>query len=244
MFQSLSGNSSVVGSAFWNRNGSSNRKFQSLSGNSSVVGQPQQQYYCLYCRVSIPFREFKCCRSPDKHRPRKWQKCFNPFQGIQVLSEGRFSLPIEIQTGFQSLSGNSSVVGGYDVAVRLLCQKFQSLSGNSSVVGIWISQDWVGGELCFNPFQGIQVLSDKTGLLRSPCAYGVSIPFREFKCCRLCLPCPSRQWKRKVSIPFREFKCCRLLWKNCRKALTWSCFNPFQGIQVLSEIHSFRCSLP
>ena len=87
------------------------RKFQSLSGNSSVVGEcvlaekkadivvsiPFREFKCcrlltgkngvwFRCEVSIPFREFKCCRNPN-------------------VGEAVRAMP------FQSLSGNSSVVG-------------------------------------------------------------------------------------------------------------------------------------
>ena len=60
--------------------------------------------------------------------------CFNPFQGIQVLSV-------------------------YDHFDRV-----------NDVPG-------------FNPFQGIQVLSGDIGKSYLP-GFEVSIPFREFKCCR------------------------------------------------------------
>ena len=112
--------------------------------------------------VSIPFREFKCCRGLRmiKSEDRRHQS-FNPFQGIQVLSVGLGMLDeTEVSTMFQSLSGNSSVVG-QTCSVRLqnlICSfnpfqgiqvlsgthngrkrlrlfRFQSLSGNSSVVG-------------------------------------------------------------------------------------------------------------
>ena len=108
--------------------------------------------------------------------------CFNPFQGIQVLSAENFSAPF-------------------------------------------------GAEVSFNPFQGIQVLS--AGLARRQLGeFFVSIPFREFKCCRPSLSQRSSYTHEFqslsgnssvvgrenymsriificVSIPFREFKCCR-----------------------------------
>ena len=90
--------------------------------------------------VSIPFREFKCCRQRSVPEPNSaLPDCFNPFQGIQVLSEQDYGV---LQVGareFQSLSGNSSVVGAPQHS-RLSLPLFR-----------------------FNPFQGIQVLSGAGG---------------------------------------------------------------------------------
>ena len=85
----------------------------------------------------------------------------------------------------------------------------------------------------FNPFQGIQVLSAGERMSNSVLIKIVSIPFREFKCCREYAWTPvlaeAKQfqslsgnssvvgrlhpltwgWGIPVSIPFREFKCCR-----------------------------------
>ena len=110
--------------------------------------------------VSIPFREFKCCRLkgdfPKNFFHRAFQSLsgnssvvggipensgrqtcrFNPFQGIQVLSATAFPVAHIAPMGFQSLSGNSSVVGPHWSACRTEGSLwFQSLSGNSSVVG-------------------------------------------------------------------------------------------------------------
>ena len=61
---------------------------------------------------------------------------------------------------------------------------------------------------CFNPFQGIQVLSENFSAIFSCYTNIVSIPFREFKCCRVYDPFQKAE-PVGVSIPFREFKCCR-----------------------------------
>ena len=133
---------------------------------------------------------------------------------------------------------------------------FQSLSGNSSVVG---SGGSGSGSVTvtdgFNPFQGIQVLSvgvaellKNASLVSIPfrefkcCRHGilslygdafqVSIPFREFKCCREKAVYHVDTWP-FVSIPFREFKCCRDVADRYGIHRNTS-FNPFQGIQVLS----------
>ena len=137
-------------------------KFQSLSGNSSVVGfqkirRPVEGVHA----VSIPFREFKCCRIYMS----RWT-----FSNISL---------------FQSLSGNSSVVGAVTAQTGTYWQLlFQSLSGNSSVVGKIHSAAGFHLRLRFNPFQGIQVLSAKGCHRRIDNRRKVSIPFREFKCCR------------------------------------------------------------
>ena len=260
MFQSLSGNSSVVGGPKGVRITPKTGKFQSLSGNSSVVGLnraevvgkglddvsiPFREFKCcrgclppskrkILSAVSIPFREFKCCRGPLSLPANGNQISFNPFQGIQVLSGG-----VRADTG------------------RNIRDRF-------------------------NPFQGIQVLSGMICPFIIPSAGLVSIPFREFKCCRTGFPCS--RWRANmsfnpfqgiqvlsgfpvcgnnggrfkfqslsgnssvvglstmcigadhpaVSIPFREFKCCREMLAGAGMVSVPGRFNPFQGIQVLS----------
>ena len=96
----------------------------------------------------------------------------------------------------------------------------------------------ISAKLGFNPFQGIQVLS---GIPQPAHCRGcgiVSIPFREFKCCRAKQNSICMLFWRDVSIPFREFKCCRdestvEVDRNDIEDLERR-FNPFQGIQVLS----------
>ena len=140
-FQSLSGNSSVVGFIGITPFKCGICKFQSLSGNSSVVGKPDKGSITIKDFVSIPFREFKCCRTEPESLPVS-APGFNPFQGIQVLSAPSISgMPTQMFFQFQSLSGNSSVVGQYKVGLIHIPQlEFQSLSGNSSVVGLWSCQ--------------------------------------------------------------------------------------------------------
>ena len=117
------------------------------------------------------------------------QASFNPFQGIQVLSVNAVAHIHSIVVLFQSLSGNSSVVGWEAEEGTVLGKMFQSLSGNSSVVGKCNAQD--------------------------------------------------KRNRTAVSIPFREFKCCRP-WRPCLMP-THGCFNPFQGIQVLSVFGFWGC---
>ena len=93
--------------------------------------------------------------------------------------------------------------------------------------------------LCrFNPFQGIQVLSD-IFTVDNRIAPVVSIPFREFKCCRSHLPYSSAMLLWHVSIPFREFKCCRRM--ECISPLAHG--SEFQSLSgnssvVGAELHS------
>ena len=112
------------------------------------------------CAVSIPFREFKCCRK-------------------FCMDKGEFQ-----NFGFQSLSGNSSVVGVKDAM----------FSPNAGPVSI--------------PFREFKCCRFK----KTAAFWGVgrvSIPFREFKCCRNPSVTNIFRSQYPVSIPFREFKCCR-----------------------------------
>ena len=206
-FQSLSGNSSVVGFQTSEPERQGNTGFNPFQGIQVLSGNRWCSVFRKKCSVSIPFREFKCCRpstcdaasaKAQVSIPFREFKCcrglplpgtvllsrrFNPFQGIQVLSvSADANFPIVLAL-FQSLSGNSSVVGSLNVYEEDGADRFQSLSGNSSVVGWDTPQpaekaslfqslsgnsSVVGKFFCyffllykhrFNPFQGIQVLS-------------------------------------------------------------------------------------
>ena len=189
------------------------QKFQSLSGNSSVVGKPNwTTAISAFVHVSIPFREFKCCRWSERWGCGENHWVSIPFREFKCCRNpsgfASFDVPDKVSIPFREFKCCR------ELCLADLCfhpMQFQSLSGNSSVVGpTWNWQaemKWAG----FNPFQGIQVLSDGEDIRKTDTAGGVSIPFREFKCCR---------WVRKPRTVL------------CR---TFFCFNPFQGIQVLSD---------
>ena len=83
---------------------------------------------------------------------------FNPFQGIQVLSE-RESIRLAYLQSWVSIPFREfKCCRSHIRPLTKLDPEFQSLSGNSSVVGrhVFHGFDLPGG---FNPFQGIQVLS-------------------------------------------------------------------------------------
>ena len=195
--------------------------------------------------------ERESCHYPDEPR-------FNPFQGIQVLSVDGLGIRnrfLFVSIPFREFKCCRSVGSGCGF-ITLIRALFQSLSGNSSVVGDMALPTACDLE-CFNPFQGIQVLSVPDVTFRMPSPFLVSIPFREFKCCRFpvedshifqhgpvsipfrefkcCRKWVSKQGKKRfaVSIPFREFKCCREM-IGFESEISRAGFNPFQGIQVLS----------
>ena len=210
-------------------------EFQSLSGNSSVVGCNCYILCSVPVNVSIPFREFKCCRE------------------YECSAESDI-----IRTEFQSLSGNSSVVGWHWKSFRRSMAGFNPFQGIQVLSVIWKSRRrFLPAFWRFNPFQGIQVLSAGGYEVWKFQSHDVSIPFREFKCCRglegavaFCFGLfqslsgnssvvgekeSGTEWLHVlcVSIPFREFKCCRLTLMGIRIP-KYRSFNPFQGIQVLS----------
>ena len=160
----------------------------------------------------------------------------------------------EIAQQFQSLSGNSSVVGIPARPGKSLWLRFNPFQG------IQVLSDIAGSIRnihihSFNPFQGIQVLSGMCGFWMRPRIMFQSLsgnssvvgwkaarilhwnpgfnPFQGIQVLSVTQsqkPCQRTEF---VSIPFREFKCCR---KQSRSGDIPGliCFNPFQGIQVLS----------
>ena len=165
--------------------------------------------FSSFSLVSIPFREFKCCRERISRCLRSKYVRFQSLSGNSSVVGSVNSFPHSLILKFQSLSGNSSVVGSADrpqgwqlcsgVSIpfrefkccrgqaqprpHVLSFRFQSLSGNSSVVGGVTSPASRSLPTGFNPFQGIQVLSDALSKQQNDRSF-VSIPFREFKCCR------------------------------------------------------------
>ena len=137
LFQSLSGNSSVVGSCGYSARKRKLKRFNPFQGIQVLSGSKPTARNWWGAGVSIPFREFKCCREKlGRVNDVLVQTCFNPFQGIQVLSGDLSKSLIFFMGTFQSLSGNSSVVGHSRENINALLHVwFQSLSGNSSVVG-------------------------------------------------------------------------------------------------------------
>ena len=257
-FQSLSGNSSVVGCRYGLRFFISGLMFQSLSGNSSVVGRlrrcgrhrrkgsfnPFQGIQVLSvihmdrileC-ISTAFQSLSGNSSVvgtlSRCASSKIKTCFNPFQGIQVLSVIENTVQTTMTTMFQSLSGNSSVVGHRIQQHQPIGFQFQSLSGNSSVVG-----DQQGKQISLaSEFQSLSGNSSVVGNLLLP-NFLLLICFNPFQGIQVLseqYPMHLRQTLSRVSIPFREFKCCRF--RTLRTdSLEYFCFNPFQGIQVLSD---------
>ena len=253
-FQSLSGNSSVVGTSFV-ISSVEQVTFQSLSGNSSVVGRLNFISLPIWFQVSIPFREFKCCRSSCVTAIDPVNAVgFNPFQGIQVLSANKpHTVRCQAYSQFQSLSGNSSVVGqkpnrhaicGFFSfnpfqGIQVLSanpfalplerpEKFQSLSGNSSVVGLYVVHVTVISEKFVSiPFREFKCCRIKSPTTKVSIPWPVSIPFREFKCCRREYVADSPEFGTSVSIPFREFKCCRW-YASTPVRLCWLVSIPFR----------------
>ena len=87
-------------------------KFQSLSGNSSVVGQSGWDSAGIRHFCFNPFQGIQVLSAGiSGHDHAAVCPGFNPFQGIQVLSDAGADDTVLYGTMFQSLSGNSSVVG-------------------------------------------------------------------------------------------------------------------------------------
>ena len=258
-FQSLSGNSSVVGYTFPQFEAGSPEEFQSLSGNSSVVGQALRPARKTASASFNPFQGIQVLSASDEivliglcqdmfqslsgnssvvgniraEGQLEPRGSFNPFQGIQVLSVPMLSHAFLFSVWFQSLSGNSSVVGRIFPFHQKMILSFQSLSGNSSVVGHFSGQVFEG----YNRFQSLSGNSSVVGFGNLPPGFS-SVPFQSLSgnssvvgrvfASMLIFGFSS------VSIPFREFKCCRLYGAWSRKPFFSPSFNPFQGIQVLS----------
>ena len=87
--------------------------------------------------VSIPFREFKCCRTamPQAMPTGSGLWVSIPFREFKCCRARNAMFRTSHHCRFQSLSGNSSVVGIWQNNGNNSGRKFQSLSGNSSVVG-------------------------------------------------------------------------------------------------------------
>ena len=114
-FQSLSGNSRIVGSHSGEGLYAVELSFNPFQGIQELsVSIYLYMFYPKSKYVSIPFREFKNCRLQKRRKLQQFrQKCFNPFQGIQELSVDFVRMPIRsVHYQFQSLSGNSRIVGG------------------------------------------------------------------------------------------------------------------------------------
>ncbi|KPA16024.1 hypothetical protein MHK_003769 [Candidatus Magnetomorum sp. HK-1] len=107
-------------------------EFQSLPGNSKIVGQNFDMQYFLILGFN-PFQGIlKLLVGHHNHLHIQFRYCFNPFQGILKLLEDNFIPDFESYFRFQSLPGNSKIVG----KVMLLLLTSQQM-------------------ICFNPFQGI-----------------------------------------------------------------------------------------
>ena len=186
----------------------------------------------LWCCFN-PFQGIQVLSVGKQRRAQCWEKCFNPFQGIQVLSENAMHRTKGTGLQFQSLSGNSSVVGHegpvwcrhmvvsipfrefkccrYLVSevVGIYHTEFQSLSGNSSVVGDIRRLFSESGFKSFNPFQGIQVLSEEQQPAPPQPGNRSFNPFQGIQVLSVQSRHPGIRSGFSVSIPFREFKCCR-----------------------------------
>ena len=231
VFQSLSGNSSVVGGNATLFRRMQVLSFQSLSGNSSVVGLLLTDNNLFSLRVSIPFREFKCCRFAQCGSERvDGGYRFQSLSGNSSVVGPPKPKPKVAFGQFQSLSGNSSVVGGFRLIKRHGFFLFQSLSGNSSVVGREIS-------LVSNSRTSFQSLSGNSSVvgrfalppLRSEDMFQSLSGNSSVVGCVLChhTDQPHR---------FNPFQGIQVLSaKHTQNPIPFNnCFNPFQGIQVLS----------